>query len=175
MSYSFRAFCCLLLSFVALNQLHAAPPAYAQLSSLVTQLPSPTGDRVIKMESLDAVKNMDVSADKTSVLVKVDGVYLIIAAVQLGASNPGVKGWMDVWLKLNDKDMPNSNTRYYISNSSETVVLVVQSVSPFKAGDRISVGFSASGPSLGAIFTQPANEPAIPSIITSILKIGDLE
>ncbi len=145
--------------------------AYAQLSSLTTQLPSPHGDTPIIMESVDAILNLDVSADHKQVTVKTDGIYFIMAAVQAGSAAPGVKGWLDIWSNLNNQMSPNSNARYAIQTTSDTVVLVSQSVSPLKAGDQISVGFAASGPSLGIIYTKPENQPAIPSIIFTLFKI----
>jgi len=148
-----------------------AAPAYAQLSSLVTQLPAAKGTSTIKMDSVDEIKNMEVSPDKDKVIIKDTGVYFVLTAAQIGATSPGAKGWVDVWLIKNGAGIANSNTRMSIDQSTTTDVLVSQAVLSLKAGDTIATGYSASGPSLGILLTQPDNEPAIPSVIFSILKI----
>ncbi|HEY5743357.1 MAG TPA: hypothetical protein VIS99_12540 [Terrimicrobiaceae bacterium] len=148
-----------------------ADVAYAQLSSLVIQTPAAKGRSIIKMDSVDAMRNMEMSADKTKVVIKDSGVYLIMAAAQVGATSPGARGYVDIWLIKNDTNVSNSNTRMSVDTSASTGVLVCQSVLSLKAGDMIATGFSASGPELGIVLLQPDKEPAIPSIIFSILKI----
>jgi len=161
--------CIFCLSFLGIP-LYAGV-AYAQLSSLVTQTPPLKGVSIVKMESIDAAKNVEITPTKESVIIQQDGVYFILTAAQVGATSLAAKGWLDIWLIKNGEGIPNTNTRMSVDGGSTTDVLVSQAVLSLKAGDKIATGYSASGSSLGLIFTQPDNEPAIPSIIFSLLKI----
>ncbi len=147
--------------------------AYGQLSSLTTQMPTSAGANLVKMEVADELLNIDLSPQKTKLIIKEDGVYFIMASGQVGAVSSGASGYVDLWLVKNDKQVPNSNCRITINDSAETDVLISQAALTLKTGDTISSGFSSSGPSLGFIFTQPDNEPAIVSFLFSIFKLSD--
>jgi hypothetical protein len=148
-----------------------ADVAYAQLSSLATQTPAATGTSILKMESIDAIRNLEISSDKTKLIIKESGVYFIMAAAQVGATSRGARGYVDIWLIKNGANIANTNTRMSIDTPTSTSVLVCQAVLSLNSADIIATGYSASGPSLGIVLMQPDNEPAIPSIIFSILKI----
>lgn len=144
---------------------------YAQLSSLTSQLPTPGGISLIQVETVDAMFNLELSPDKQSVIIKEDGVYFVIMAAQVGSIDQTTTGYVDLWLLKNKKGVPDTNCRKTVDQPTSTGVLVSPNMLFLKAGDRISVGFAASGPSLGIIFSQPVIEPAIPSISFSIIKM----
>lgn len=151
----------------------AMATSYGSLSSIVTQTPSTPGTNLVIMDQADEMLNLELSPKKDKVIIKEDGVYLIIANGQIGSLSTGAIGYMDLWFLKNDKPIPNSGNRVSISDSTQVAMLVAQLAISLKAGDTISTGFSASGPSLGLIFIQPDNEPAMTSYDITVLKISE--
>lgn len=145
---------------------------YAQISSLNTQALGDAKTAIVKMENMEVSNGIDLASSKDKVMIKEDGVYFIMAAPQVGSTNSSATGYVDVWLMRNGNQMPNSNVRKGIAQGSDTTVVVSQTIAKLNAGDSIGIGYSASNPALGLIFTKPENEPAIPSLIFSIFKIG---
>ena len=118
----------------------------------------------IKMKS-DPSAGYKLDGSKLTVLK--GGDYLVIAAAQVGGSVPG-----DIWLwvRLNGKDVPDSNSVQNIPAKEYTTVLVSQGEMTLKAGDTIEIMYAASAPGLGLIATKPANMPAVPSMIFTVVK-----
>ncbi len=142
--------------------------AYTQLSSLQNQLATGSSNLAL-LETVNSMQNL--SSTQNKITVKSSGLYFVMAAGQVGAIKEGVNGYVDLWLIQNGKAVANSNTRLTVDNKS-TSVLVSQTLIQLKAGDTISVGYSASDSSMGLIATPETNsEPAIPSIIFSMYKI----
>jgi len=160
------------IAFLGFSAISGSETPFAQLSSLKTQIPTKEASAV-KLETTDGKSGIDV-AESTKVTIKDSGSYFIMASGQVGAQKnaSSADGYVDLWLIQNDKNVANSNTRQYISQNQFTAVLVSQAIISLNAGDTISVGYSASKPSLGLVATEAtAAEPAIPSIIFSIYKI----
>jgi hypothetical protein len=148
-----------------------AAPAYAQLSSLTSQVPPISGNALIRFDSVDVIFNMDVTSDKQSVVIKEEGFYFVLSGAQVGSIDQTRTGYIDVWLVVNKKAVPNTGNRMTIDQPTSIGLLTTQAILPLKAGDRLGTGYSASGPSLGVIFLQPDNEPAITSLIFSVFKM----
>ncbi len=96
------------------------------------------------------------------------GDYLVVAAAQVGGSTAG-NIWL--WVRLNGKDVPDSNSIQNIPSKDFTTVLVSQGIMTLKAGDVVEIMYQASVPGLGLIATKPANMPAVPSIIFTVSKM----
>ena len=155
-----------------LGDLSAA--AYANLTSLTTLTPTSSKGSLIKFDSIEVIKGFELNPAKNKLFVKQDGIYFIIISAQVGATSPEAKGDVDVWFSKNGKPIPNSTGRTSITNSTSTYTLVIQSILPLKMGDTIENYLSASGPSLGCIFVQPDNEPALSSYQLVVIKIDEL-
>ena len=147
--------------------------SYGSFSSIVTQTPSSAGTNLVIMDQADEMLNIELSPKKDKIIIKEDGVYLIIATGEVGAITTGIVGYMDLWFLKNDKPIANSGNRVAITDSSQISMVVAQIALSLKAGDTIAAGFSASGPSLGFIFIQPDNEPAMTSYDLTIIKISE--
>ena len=158
-----RLTCLVALVATALTANALAAP-YAQLSSTETQKATTT-PQVVTLNSNDGSKGID--NDKGKVTIKEAGSYFLMAAGQIGGAG---KGTVRLWMRQNGKDVDNSNTEQTIDNGS-TSVIVCQGVTKCKAGDTIELAFSASTPGLSLVFSKPANEPAIPSMIFSAVKV----
>jgi hypothetical protein len=144
----------------------ASATSYLQASSTEEQLASDTKPKVITMNSTDASKN--IKQEKGVIRFNESGAFFVMAAAQVGGKG---KGLVRMWMRLNGKDIDNSNTEQIIIDPNFTAVLVCQGVAEVKRGDRIEVIFSGSEPGVGLVVKKPAGEPVVPSIIFSGWRI----
>ncbi|HEV2968745.1 MAG TPA: hypothetical protein VGY55_02075 [Pirellulales bacterium] len=150
-------------------------PIYAQLSSSMSQKASLTGT-LVTMDSNDALGGLD-HDDKgkgSDITIKTEGVYFMVAAIQVAKEKGDADDYIDVWMKQNGKDVDNSGCRQIIKDPNFTTVLVCQGIAECKAGDKFNVVISSNSPDngVGIVKIAPKGEPAIPSIIFSIFKIN---
>src|SRR5205807_9515014 len=120
----------------------------------------------VTVKSTEGEKN--IKMEKGVVRVNEIGAFFIIAAAQVGGKG---KGLVRMLMRVNGKDVDNSNTEQLIADPSFTAVLVSQGVAELKRGDRIEVIFSGSEPGIGLVVKKPAGEPVVPSIIFSGWRI----
>jgi hypothetical protein len=144
----------------------ASATSYLQASSTEEQLASDTKPKVVTMNSTDASKN--IKQEKGVIRFNETGAFFVMAAAQVGGKG---KGLVRMWMRLNGKDIDNSNTEQLIIDPSFTAVLVCQGVAEVKRGDRIEVVFSGSEPGVGLVVKKPTGEPVVPSVIFSGWRI----
>lgn len=153
--------------------------AYAQLSSSQTQRPASTSPVVVTFDLRDGLVGIGHSTDAPGdIKILEDGVYFIMAAGQIGRESGALIRFVDLWLRQDGKDMPNSNVRGATPSKlffDDTYVLVTQAVAPFRDGSVINVMMSVSADvgGLGLTATSPKDEPMIPSVIFSMFKVGN--
>jgi hypothetical protein len=144
----------------------ALAASWIQASSTEEQLANDPKPKVVVMNSTDGAKN--IKMDKGIVTVNESGAFFIIAAAQVGGK---AKGLVRMWIRVNGKDVDNSNTEQLIGDPAFTAVLVSQGVAELKRGDKVTVAFSGSEPGVGLVVKKPAGEPVVPSIIFTGWKI----
>jgi len=144
----------------------ASAAGYLQASSTEEQMAADTKPKLVTMNSTDAAKN--IKQDKGVITVNESGAYFLIAAAQVGGKG---KGLVRMWMRVNGKDVDNSNTEQIITDPSFTAVLVCQGVAELKRGDKVTVVFSGSEPGVGLVIKKPPGEPVVPSVIFSGWKI----
>ena len=150
---------------------------YAQLSDSTDQTPPSTGPTTVKFDTQDAIAGIGHDLKKPEdIVVEEDGVYFVLAAGQVGRKSGSLLRFIDLWLCVNGKALPNSTVRASAPASlfvGDTFVLVVQAIMPLKKGDVLNVrqSVNAKNEGLGLIVTKPENEPLIPSIIFTMYKI----
>jgi hypothetical protein len=144
----------------------ASAASYLQASSTEEQLAVDPKPKVVTMNSTDASKN--IKQEKGVVRVNETGAFFLMAAAQVGGK---AKGLVRMWMRVNGKDVDNSNTEQLISDPAFTAVLVCQGVAELKRGDKVEVVFSGSEPGIGLVVKKPAGEPVVPSIILSGWRI----
>jgi hypothetical protein len=144
----------------------ASAASWIQASSTEEQLAVDAKPKVVTLNSTDGSKN--VKQDKGVVRVNENGAFFLMAAAQVGGKAPGL---VRMWMRINGKDVDNSNTEQLITDPNFTAVLVCQGVAEVKRGDRIEVVFSGSVPGIGLVVKKPPGEPAVPSIIFSGWRI----
>lgn len=150
---------------------------YAQLSDSTDQTPPTTDSAVVKFDTQDAINGIGHDLKKPEDLtILEDGVYFVLAAGQVGRKSGSLLRFIDLWLRVNGKDLPNTTVRASAPASlfaGDTFVLVTQAAVPLKKGDVLNVmqSVNAENEGLGLIFSKPEKEPLIPSIIFTMYKI----
>jgi hypothetical protein len=144
----------------------ASASSWIQASSTEEQLATDTKPKVVVMNSTDGAKN--IKMDKGVITVNETGAFFLVAAAQVAGKG---KGSVRMWMKINGKDVDNSNTEQLIPDGEFTAVLVCQGVAELKRGDKVTVVFSGSAPGVGLVVKKPAGEPVVPSIIFSGWRI----
>jgi hypothetical protein len=144
----------------------ASAASWIQASSTEEQLATDTKPKVVTMNSTDGAKN--IKMDKGVITVNESGAFFLIAAAQVGGKG---KGLVRMWMRVNGKDVDNSNTEQIITDPSFTAVLVCQGVAELKRGDKVTVVFSGTEAGVGLVVKKPAGEPAVPAVIFSGWRI----
>ena len=142
--------------------------AYAQLSSSKSQ-PAAETPTAIAMSSTDAAKGL--TNANGVVTISEAGTYFVIAASQVGATTEGGKGYVRLWMRVNGKDVDNSNTAQSVENGY-TAALVSQGIIEAKAGDKIELMQASTGENVGIVASAPKNEPTIPSMIFTAFRVN---
>jgi hypothetical protein len=145
----------------------ASATSYLQASSTEEQLAKDTKPMVVTMNSTDAAKN--IKMEKGVVTVNEAGAFFFVAAAQIGGKT---KGLVRMWMRINGKDVDNSNTEQIVTDAEFTAVLVCQGVAEVKRGDKVEVVYSGSVPGVGLVVKKPAGEPVVPSLILSGWRIN---
>jgi len=167
----------ILLAPLSFAQDAAFTPA-AQLSHTISIQPNVTRPIFVPMNSNDYINGGITHSDTRNpadVIINQDGSYLIVAAGQVGKTSGNTTCNVDLWLSQNGQYVANSNTRASVNAVNDTIVLVSQAIMPLKVNDNINtmMSVSATDQGCGLINTAPSNEPNIPAIIFSIIRIGD--
>jgi len=149
--------------------------AFGQFSSIQSQRPNTLGPVEIELDTLEDTigKEYSLYCEKGDVMIKKSGLYLIIAAPQVGKERGDTPRWIDFWFRINSRDVPNSNVRYVIKDAWEKNVIVTQTVTNLANGDILNVMMSVENAEegIGIEAIQPEEEPLIPSIILTILQL----
>jgi hypothetical protein len=137
---------------------------YAQLSSNETQMGGSA--KVVTFNACDGA--MRLSSLGGAVGFPEAGSYFVTAAGQIGGMGTGT---VKLWLRLNGKDVDNSNAEQSVIRGT-TSVLVSQGVVEVKSGDKLTLVFSTTSPDIGLIATKAGKEPCVPSMIFSAFLVS---
>ena len=167
----------ILIASPGFAQMAAITPA-AQLSHTKSIQPNVTMPVYVPLNSNDYINGgitHSNSRNAEDVIINEEASYLIVAAGQVGKTSGSTTCNVELGLSQNGEYVANSNTRASVNTVNDTIVLVSQAIMPLKANDTINtiLSVSASGQGCGLINTTPPNEPTIPAIIFSIVRIGN--
>ena len=149
---------------------------HAQLISTLDQRPNTTDPVSVTMDQNDEISGIEHSSDHPEDITIVEsGIYVLIAAPQIGRTSGNGPSHIDFWLRKNNQDIPNSNVRGTITDDSHKDVIINQTMSAFKTGDVVNVmmAVSKAGEGIGIEAIKSTDRPLIPSIIFSMHKIKD--
>jgi len=146
----------------------AMATTYSALTSLDTQVAKAANTPYAITMTGESSKSFKIEGSNLTILC--GGDYYFNAALQVG-SNGNATGDVYTWVRLNGKDVPDSNAVQSVPSPKFTAVLVSQGGMTLKAGDVLEFMYAGTSPGLGIIAWTPANMPAVPSIIFSIFQI----
>ncbi|CAF4195242.1 unnamed protein product [Adineta steineri] len=143
------------------------PVPYAQLSSSQSQWGCITPKKVdlSNNDGSHRIKN-----NGGIIEFEEPGTYFVMAAGQTGSYDGKGNGDVHLWLRLNGKDVADSNTIQTIDG--DTIVLVCQAVIKMEADDKLELMFSAdvAKGKLGFVTSQPESKEKVPSMVFSAFK-----
>ena len=148
----------------------------AQIISTIDQRPDTTGPIHVIMDQNDAITGIAHSNEHPAdIRIIESGVYVVIAASQVGRISGDGASSIDFWLRKNGTDIPNSNVRAVLRTNESKDVIVNQTMTPFQKGDVLNVMMAIEkiGQGLGIEAIRTEGRPLIPSIIFSMHKIKD--
>jgi len=149
--------------------------AFGQFSSCDTQRPDSTDPVEIKITDQEDMFGGKHTIDfvQGDIEIKTTGMYLIMAAPQIGKTSGDKARWIDFWLRTNNVDIPNSNVRAVLKDPCQKDVIVLQVLTRLNEGDTLNIMMSVEVPDegLGVEAIQPAGEPLVPSIILTVMQM----
>jgi len=151
---------------------------FAQIISTQDQRPDTTDPVPILMDQNDAISGVEHSNEHPGdIQILVPGIYVLIAAPQVGRTSGDAASSIDFWLRKNGRDIANSTIRAVLRTNQNKDVIVNQTMMSFQAGDIINVMMAVerSGEGLGIEAIKTQGRPLIPSIIFSMHKIKNHE
>jgi hypothetical protein len=148
-------------------------PIFASFSSTETQ-------RLISNEALpftyttDDIQPVGVKRSGASLIPSQDGIYKCLTSLQCDKNTGGGTGDLNMYLTLNGTAIPNTATKTAINQNQEVVMAVEWFVALKKDDELQVVGFSPDEGLEALAVAEASPVPAIPSIITTLLRIGPI-
>ena len=117
------------------------------------------------------------SKENSIIKIKQSGLYFILAAPQIGRKKGNVARYVDVWLRKNGEDIPNSNIRANLYHGTSKDVIINQSMITLFREDELQIMMSVetADEGLGLEAIKPKGEPTIPSIIVSMRMVEEYD
>lgn len=148
------------------------PSVYGSFSSTQTQ--DLSANQVLRL----TYNTEDISASgvfctlpSPNIYVRSTGVYKVLASLQCDNQSGGNRT-INMWISIDGVGVPNSATRVVINNAIESLMTVEWFIN-LNAGQYISIDLLSTGSNTRALaINATGSVPAIPSIITTIVKIG---
>jgi len=153
--------------------LKVASTPFIQASDSSNQAPGVTTPVQVSFNTTDGSSGIVNSSGNFT--ISEAGLYMIIAGAQIGEVSNNGNVNVDVWLRKNATDIPNSGVRNFVTSTLDTKVVMTNVIARFAAGDVLKVMMSVDDSSHGAGLRAlaPAGEAAIPSIILSVYKVAN--
>jgi hypothetical protein len=146
------------------------PVVFGSFSSTQTQVLTQDVVLPFTYDTVD-IPPVGISQKDATIEIKRNGVYKVLSSLQCNKTSGGV-GDMEMWITINKTNVPNTATRIQINQNIESLMTVEWFVS-LKKGDELEVvGFSTSDGLEALAIAEESPVPTIPSIITTILRIG---
>lgn len=153
---------------------------FAQLSCNHDQRPKKAKEPTpVSLNVNDAITGIEhfTTKDNSVIRIKRSGLYFIMAAPQVGRKKGDTSRYVDIWLRKNGEDVPNSNIRANLYHGTSKDVIVNQSMIPLFREDTVQIMMSVevADEGLGLECINPKGEPTIPSIILSMRMVEEYD
>lgn len=151
------------------------PPTLGSFSSTQNQqIPVGGGEKVLTYDTKDCAElNLGAigAVPFSAIPIAYAGTYKVLSSVQFDKTSGGNRP-VDMYLKNRGTPVPNTATKLNI-NAAEENVMTVEWFIQLAIGDTVEVAIYAVDDSiLAAAFPAAPPTPAIPSVITTILRIA---
>lgn len=128
----------------------------------------------MKFNNIDIQNGVSLNAG-TQFQVLNNGVYNLQFSAQIFRTGGGTAETIDIWLRKNGVDVPDSNTRINVQSNSVFLVAAWNWFSQLNAGQFLEIMWSVTDNRIQLQY-DPANlvvpHPAIPSVIATISKVS---
>lgn len=152
------------------------PDVWIQASGKKTQrITENDTPQVIIIDNVDGASGISLDSQTGEFTVENESDYLIVAAPQVGRSNPGSNANFRCWIRVNGENVPDSNVLLNLFHIDVKDVIISQGLIHLNAGDKIEVVMATDNvdAGVGAEAIQPTpNEPLVPAIIFSMEAYG---
>lgn len=149
--------------------------AFGQFSSNFSQTVDASEHLKIDLDSQEELQSgsHSIDFDRGDIKIKQSGMYMILAAPQVCRAKGSISRWIDFWIRINNRDLPNSTVRRAVGDFKQKDVVPLNAVTPLKSGDMINIMMTAEkdDEGIGIEFIEPDGEPGIPSIIVTIVQL----
>lgn len=127
--------------------------------------------------NIDFINNMNYDKITGEMEVLYNGYYNIQFSCQLNRLAGGSPQHIDIWFALNGNAIPNSDTRINLNNNNVYQVASWNYFIAMNSGDKAQIFYAVTDANI-VLEYQPESliipHPAIPSVIKTMNKIGDL-
>ena len=152
--------------------------AYGQFWSTTQQaMANASTPRALTYDDSGPVKNT--SYNGSEITVAIGGDYMITFSIQFIRLSGGGETAADAWIRINGNDVPESATRVITpqSSSNTEAFMTVGLMATLQSGSKLEVVFASPDyqntvAEYIAASSSPYIRPAIPSIITTLMKVG---
>ena len=153
---------------------------FAQLSCDHDQRPKKAKEPTpISFNVNDAIVGIQhyTTKDNDIIKIKQSGLYFVIVAPQIGRKKGNTSRYVDIWLRKNGEDIPNSNIRANLYHGTSKDVIVNQSMIPLFREDELQIMMSVetANEGMGLEAIKPKGEPMIPSVILSMRMVEEYD
>ena len=149
--------------------------AFGQFSSNLSQTVDASEHIKIDLDSQEELQSgtHSIDFDKGDIKIKQSGMYMILAGPQVCRAKGSIARWIDFWIRINNRDLPNSSVRRAVGDFKQKDVVPLNAVTALKSGDTINIMMTSEkdDEGIGIEFIEPDGEPGIPSIIVTIVQL----
>jgi hypothetical protein len=130
----------------------------------------------MEIENVPTSFNLHIDKDQdgrsTLITADVDGIFNLQFSAQIEKGAGGGTEEIDIWINVNGAPEPYSNTRLTLANNGHFVVASWNWYVNLLATEFVQIMFSATDTNIALVYNGSPN-PAIPSIIMTISKLGE--
>jgi hypothetical protein len=149
-------------------------PAFAQISSNVSQLPANTSAVVVNYDTNDALLETTHDAGNTRVIVTSNGLYHFMFSGRVSRGVGETQERADYWFRKNGTDIANSSVSITLE-ASDTATIINKYAAQLVANDYLEVvqAISNASISMGLTRADPlvGGAPSNPAITFTIIKV----
>lgn len=153
------------------------PLPYGQFSTTATQTVDATDQFYVVAFGSDDKYGLTHSNDNNNSRIYIDipGTYLIIVSA-IGGLTGGANKVLDIWLRVDDANVADSNTRIAIQSANNWKVVSVAFTHTFTAGQYFEIAYAGSDTRVELTQTAaqagPPAVPASPAVIVTVHQVS---